>query len=121
MRFEGETVRIPSHYAVVDGASLCLAPGTRLTHGLHAIRLPPDVAVTDLRIDPELLAQGLDLANAGRQYGEVIYLRNLTGLILSVGVIGTAVVTPVAEPPAEAEDAGAAETPKASRRGTKAA
>jgi hypothetical protein len=123
MRIAGEVTRIPTFHAEVDGATLRLPRGTRLTHGLAAVQLPPGVAARDIRLAPALLADGLDLANGGAQYGDTVYVRNLTGLVLSVEELGTATVErPAADvPPPPIPPADPAEGAQKAARRAKAA
>jgi hypothetical protein len=113
MRIAGEVTRIPTYHAEIDGDTIRLPRGTRLTHGLAAVQLPPGVTARDIRIAPALLADGLDLANAGAQYGDTVYVRNLTGLVLAVDDLGTATVERKAAGQPDAEGAKTARRVKA--------
>jgi hypothetical protein len=91
MKYEGQTFLTSAQVCWVtldpDGTVRC-PRGTRWTNGLIALRLPEGVELEALAIEPELLAQGLDLANAGQQYGDTVYLRSLTGFVLAPEVLG---------------------------------
>jgi hypothetical protein len=91
MKYEGQTFLASAQQCWVilgpDGIVRC-PQHTRWTSGLIALRLPEGVELEALAIEPELLAQGLDLANAGQQYGDTVYLRSLTGFVLAPEVLG---------------------------------
>lgn len=97
MRYEGQTFasQVPQVWAQVDADGTIRCPQhTTIMSGLTALRLPAGVQVTRLRLDPELLAQGLDLANNGEQYGDTVYLRSHTGYVIRPEVLGVAAIAP---------------------------
>ena len=95
MKWEGETFLQSAQVTWVnvdpDGTLRC-PPRTRWTPGLIALRFPAGLEVERIVLDPELLAGGLDIAGQGHQYGDTIYLRSLSGYVLSPEVVGTCVV-----------------------------
>jgi hypothetical protein len=90
MRYEGSSYlgTVPVVYADVhDDGAVVLRAGSVLASSLVAVVLPEN-ASGRLILDPELLAAGLDLANAGHRYGDRIYLRVTNGVVMRQTFLG---------------------------------